>query len=179
VHKNLVQIQEAMVENLRNNLKVLDISDPRPVILAVLALAEKPLIEEEIVTRTHLGASDVRKRIGAMLDKNLLVKDSAHASGRVAYELRPDIDRIVAAEIRSKLEAVRSNTQSRVAECESLLESARTEFDDYDRLMAKYLGERVCKLRLMTGFMAKQASLLRLLEPGHEGIEEIKKISVT
>lgn len=178
MHKNLVKVQEKIVENVKENLKTFEISDRRPVMIAVLACAERPLTEEEIRGRTGIRASEVRKALGLLTGKELVVKTPDRPSGKVGYELNPDMEKVVQRNIQSKIEAVSSNTKSHVAECESLLKSDNGEFDDYDRLMARYLREKICKMKLISAVMTKRNALLRLLDAGSEEHAEIKKIPI-
>ena len=69
MHRDLVKVQEKIVENIGENLKTLEISDKRPVIVSVLAIAERPLAEEEIAARARLGSKEVRKGLGSLLKK--------------------------------------------------------------------------------------------------------------
>ena len=179
MHKNLVRIQENMLENFRENLKIFEVADKKPIIIPVLVLAERPLTEEEIVARTRIGANEARKGLDWLAKKDFITKDTDGTSGKVVYELNGDIEKIVAGHIQSKLEAVRSNTKKHISECDGLLESAKAEFDDYDRLMAKYLRERISKMKLVTAIMTKRSSLLRLLDSGNAESAEISKISIS
>jgi len=178
MHKNLVRIQEKMVENVRENLKTLEISDKRPMIVSVLACAERPLIEEEIKARTRIGAQEVRKCLGLLVNKEFLVKTTDEPSGKVAYELNPDMEKIALRGIQSKVEAVRTNTKSHMAEYESLLESAKAEFNDYDRLMARILREKINKMKLISAILTRRSAILRLLDSGLDESAEIKKITI-
>jgi len=178
MHKNLVRIQEKMVENVEENLKTLEISDKRPMIVSVLAMAERPLAEEEIVGRTRLGAHEVRKCLGLLVGKELVVKAPEEPSGKVVYELNPRIEQIALRGVQSKIEAVRSNTKSHMAEYENLLESGMAEFDDYDRLMARFLKEKIHRMKLISAVMTRRTALLRLLEGSEEESAEIKKITI-
>ena len=94
MHKDLVRIQEKMVENVGENLRTLEISDKRPMIVSVLALAERPLAEEEIAARTRVGPNEVRKGLGFLVKKELVVKSADGPSGKVGYELNPDVEKI-------------------------------------------------------------------------------------
>ncbi len=178
MHKNLVRIQERIVENVRENMKTLEISDEKPMIISVLACAERPLTDEEIIARTGVGADQVQKCLAFLTGKELLVKAEEEPSGRVEYELNPDIEKITLRNIQSKIEAVGSNTKSGVNECESLLESGKAEFDDYDRLMAKYLREKIGKMKLVSAVMSRRSALLRLLDSSAEEGAEIKRITI-
>ena len=178
MHKNLVRIQERIVENVRENLKTLEISDERPVIISILACAERSLTEEEILSRTDIGADQIRKCIALLVDKELVVKAGKGSSGRVEYELNPDMEKIALRSIQSKIKTVGSNTKSSVNECESLLESGKAEFDDYDRLMARYLREKIGKMKLVSAVMTRRSVLLRLLDSSAEESAEIKRITI-
>ena len=178
MHKDLVRIQEKMVENIVENLKTLEISDKRPVIVSVLAIAEKPLAEEEIAARARLGSKEVRKDLGSLLKKELVVESPAGPSGRVGYELSPDVEKVALRNIRSKIETVRSRLESHVAECEGLLESGKAEFDDYDRLMAKYLREKIKRMKAVSTIMTRRTALLRLLDSGGGEKSGIKEITI-
>ena len=142
MHKNLVRIQKEIVENVKENLGTFEISDKRPVIVSALACAEGPLTEEETAARTGMGANEVRKALGLLTANGFVVKNPKGLSGKAGYELNPDMERVALRNIRSKTEAVSSNTKGHAAECEKLLESGKAEFDDYDRLMARFLREK-------------------------------------
>lgn len=178
MHRDLVRIQEKMVENVGENLRTLEISDKRPLIVSVLVIAEKPLAEDEIAARTRLGANEVKKGLDYLLKKELVVESAVGASGRVGYELSPEVEKVALKSIRSKIEAVRSNTESHVAECEALLESGKAEFDDYDRLMARYLREKIKRMKAVSTIMTRRTALLRLLDSGLQQKGEIKKITI-
>ncbi len=178
MHENLVRIQEKMVENIGENLKTLEISDKRPVIVSVLAIAEKPLAEEEIAARAHLGSKEVRKGLAFLLKRELVVESAGGSSGRVGYELSPDVEKIALRNIRSKIEAVRSGLESHVAECEGLLESGKAEFDDYDKLMARILREKIKRMKAVSTIMTRRTALLRLLDSSVEEKAEIKRITI-
>jgi hypothetical protein len=178
MHKNLVRIQEKMVSDVAQNLKIFEISDKRPLILLVLAIAERALAEREIAARTRLGASVVRKGLGNLVKKDFIVAAAPEASRERVYELNPDLEKIAARNIHSKIETLRSNKASQVAEYESLLESAKAEFDDYDRLMARYLRGKINRMKFLTAVMTKRNSLLRLLDSGDGDNAEIRKISI-
>jgi len=178
MHKDLVRIQEKMVENVGENLRTLEISDKRPVIVSALAIAEKPLSEDEIAARTRLGLNEVRKGLGSLLQKELVKESKDGHSGRLAYELNPEAEKTALKNIQKKIEAVRSNTLSHVAECEALLESGKAEFDDYDRLMARYLQEKIKRMKAVSAIMTRRTALLRLLDSSVEEKGEIKKITI-
>ena len=177
MHKNLVRIQEKVVEGAKENLKIFEISDKRPLIIPVLACAERPLTEDEIVARTKIDAKAVHKGLAYFVKEALVIEAPDDRTGQPVYEINPHLEKVVLGEMQSKIEAVRSNMKSHMAEYENLLESAKGEFDDYDRLMAKYLREKMGKMRLLFTMMTKRSSLLRLLGSGGEGAE-IKKISI-
>jgi predicted DNA-binding transcriptional regulator len=178
MHRDLVKVQEKIVENIGENLKTLEISDKRPVIVSLLAIAERPLAEEEIAARARLGSKEVRKGLGSLLKKDLVVESAAGASGRVGYELSPEVEKMALRNVRSKIEAVRSRLESHVAECEGLLESGKAEFDDYDSLMAKYLREKIKRMKAVSTIMTRRTALLRLLDSSAEEKAEIKRITI-
>ncbi len=178
MHQNLVRIQEEIVKSVKENLKTLDVSDKRPVIIALLACAEGPLTEEEVAVRTRIGATEVGKTLGLLTANELVVKNPKGLSGKVEYELNPDIERIALRNIQSKTEAVGNNTKTHAAECEKLLESAKAEFDDYDRLMARLLREKINKMKIITAVMTKRNALLKLLDSSPGESAEIKKITI-
>ncbi|MGA2107977.1 MAG: hypothetical protein ABSH25_10080 [Syntrophorhabdales bacterium] len=178
MHKDLVRVQEKIVENIGENLRTLEISDKRPVIVSVLAIAERPLAEEEIAARARLGSKEVREGLGSLLKKELVVESADKSSGRVGYELSPDVEKTALRNIRSKIEAVRSSIESHVAECEGLLGSGKAEFDDYDRLMAKYLREKIKRMKAVSTIMTRRTALLRLLDSSAEEKAEIKRITI-
>ena len=60
----------------------------------------------------------------------------------------------------------------------ALLQSARAEFDDYDRLMARILREKIHKMKLISAVMTRRSALLRLLDSSVEESGEIKKITI-
>jgi hypothetical protein len=99
-------------------------------------------------------------------------------TGDSAYELHPEIGRMAAHNIQAKIEALRKNAKSHLDTCESLLESAREEYDGYDILMSKYLLERIAKMKFVTAVMARHSSLLRLLDSSGAGGDTITKIAI-
>ena len=107
-----------------------------------------------------------------------MVESAAGASGRVGYELSPEVEKMALRNVRSKIEAVRSRLESHVAECEGLLESGKAEFDDYDRLMAKYLREKIKRMKAVSTIMTRRTALLRLLDSSAEEKAEIKRITI-
>ncbi|HUJ68729.1 MAG TPA: hypothetical protein VLW86_04365 [Syntrophorhabdales bacterium] len=178
MHEDLVRIQETIVRNVGENLRTLEISDKRPVIVSALAIAEKPLAEDEMAARTRLGSKEVRKDLAFLLKTGLVAESEDGTSGRKGYELSPEIEKIALRNIQSKFEAVRSNTESHVAECEALLESGKAEFDDYDRLMARYLREKIKRMKAVSLIMTRRTALLRLLDSSVQEKGEIKKITI-
>jgi len=164
MHKNLVRVQEEIVGNVRENLKALEISDKRPVIVSALACAEGPLTEEELVARTGIGTKEIRKSLAALSDKEFVVESRERPAGIVRYELHPRMEQAVLRSIRTKTEAIGANTRGHMDECEKLIESGTPEFDDYDRLMARFLGERINKMRLFATILTKRNALLNLLD---------------
>jgi len=178
MHKDLMRVQEKIVENVGENLRTLEISDKRPVIVSALAIAEKALAEDEIAARTHLALKEVRKGLGSLLQKELVKESKDGHSGRVGYELHPEAEKMALRSIQKKIESVRSNTLSHVVECEALLESGRAEFDDYDRLMAKYLQEKIKRMKAVSAIMTRRTALLRLIDSSVGEKGEIKKITI-
>jgi DNA-binding transcriptional regulator GbsR (MarR family) len=179
MHSNLVRIQENMLENFKENMKILETTDKKPIIIAALALAERPLTEEEIAARTRMSANEVRKSLGSLVKIAVIIKDTNDGSGKDVYELNADMEKILAGHVQSKLEALRNNTKKHISKCEELLETSKAEFDDYDRLMAKYLRERISKMKLVTTIMTKRSSFLRLLDSGSDESGRINKISIS
>jgi|WetSurMetagenome_2_1015567.scaffolds.fasta_scaffold303295_1 hypothetical protein len=177
MHKNLVRIQEKVVEGAKENLRILEISDKRLLIIPVLACAERPLTEEEIVTRATMDVKAVHEGLAYLTRESFVITTPDDRTGHAVYEINPQLEKVVLRDVQTKAEAVRSNMKSHMAECESLLEAAKGEFDDYDRLMAKYLREKIGKIGLVLAVMTRRSSLLRLLESDGEGTE-IKKISI-
>jgi len=51
-------------------------------------------------------------------------------------------------------------------------------YNEYDTLMAKFLREKVNKMKLVAAIMTKRNSLLRLLDTGVEESAKIEKISI-
>jgi DNA-binding transcriptional regulator GbsR (MarR family) len=176
MHRNLTSVQKNMAENVGEILGILDISDKRPVILSALGCAEKPLSEKEVTQRTGIG----RKTVSLCLDrlKEIGVVVAAESDRDVTYELTADMEKVILGNMRAKIDAIRAMVKRHVGECETLLESAREEYDDYDRLMARYLRERVSKMKFLSTVMTKRSALLRLLDSGEEGNAEITKIPI-
>jgi hypothetical protein len=178
MHRNLVTIQEEIIENARENLEILEIRDKKLMIAPVLAVAERPLSEREIADRAGVGEDEIRKGLDYWIERDLVVKTGSNASGEVVYELNPEMEKIAARNIQSKLEALRNNSKKRLAECDKLLESAKAEFDDYDMLMAKYLRERIGKIKFLAAIITRRNSLLHLLDSSEAQNAEIKRISI-
>jgi hypothetical protein len=173
MHKNLVVIQQKIVENSRESLKILEVEDQGLMILPALAVAERPLSEQEIIDRTGASAGEIRKRLEYFVGRSLVVK-----AKEAVYELNPEMEKIMARIVQEKIVALRKNTQEHMAECERLLNSARAEYDDYDILMSKYLRDRIAKMKLVVAILTRRNSLLRLLDSAGEGNSEITKISI-
>jgi hypothetical protein len=178
MHKNLAMIQDKMVENVREALSILEVPDNKALIISVLAVAENPLARQEIMERTRIVDSECFMGLDALIDRDLVVAEGVNASGESVYGLNPKMEKIAARSIHSKIEALRSNTKKHVAQYESLLESAKGEFDGYDTLMAKFLSERIGKIKLIVALMTRRSSLLRLLDSGDGEGSEIKKIEI-
>jgi len=178
MHRNLVTIQQEIIESVRGNLEILEIQDKRFMIAPALAVAERPLSEREIADRAGVGDDEIRKGLDYWIDRDLVVKTGLNASGEAVYELNPEMEKIAARNIQSKLEALRNNSKKHLAECEKLLESAKAEFDDYDILMVKYLRERIGKIKFLVAIMTRRNLLLNLLDSSDAQNAEIKKISI-
>jgi len=173
MHKNLAAVQQKMVENARESLKILAIDDQKLMIVPALAAAEKPLSDREIADRTRISTEEIRKGLEYFIERGLVVK-----SGDALYELNPEMATVAARNIQAKIEALRKNTKTHLAECERLLESAKAEYDGYDVLLSKYLRERIAKMKLITSLMTRRNSLLSLLDSSGEGGTEITKIAI-
>lgn len=177
MHQNLTRIQEIMVNGMINYLKILEVSDKRPVIMSVLALAEKPLDAKEITTRSGLNVKDVNKGLSSLTQKGLII-ESTQKKGIFAYELTDDLEGAVARNMQSKTEALKRKMKNDIHECDKLLKEAKSDFNEYDRLMAKYLKEKINKMKIATAIMAKRGSLLHILDTGAQDSADIKKISI-
>jgi DNA-binding transcriptional regulator GbsR (MarR family) len=176
MHKNLASAQRSLIKNVEEILGIFDVSDRKPIIVSALACAEKPLSQADISDRTDLDRPTVISCL-ERLEENKVVS-AVEVSGITTYELSTDLEKAVFRSIQSKMDAVRTTVERHAGECETLLESARREYDDYDTLMAKYLRERVGKIKVMTSVMAKRSALLRLLDPGEEEHDEIRRITI-
>ena len=142
-------------------------------IVPALAVAEKPLSAQEIADRTNISVEEIHRNLEYFLKRNLVV-----STGDAAYELNPDRGKIIAQNIQERIETLRKNTKNNLAECENLLGSASAEYDGYDILMAKYLRERIAKMKLFTAFMTRRSSLIRLLDSSGEDNPEITKVTI-
>jgi DNA-binding transcriptional regulator GbsR (MarR family) len=178
MHQNLTQLQEKIVDNVKEYLKILEVTDKRPVIVPVLALAERPLTEQEITARSRLSAKDVHKGLTFLTKNDLIVETVGKDSGKIVYELNCDMEKVIARNIQEKIEDLRRKMKSHVVEYEDLLESAKADYNEYDTLMAKFLREKVNKMKLVAAIMTKRNSLLRLLDTGVEESAKIEKISI-
>jgi hypothetical protein len=178
MHGNLVRVQQEIVENVKENLKILEVSDKRPVIVSVLACAEGPLTEQDIAARADIGAKEIGKILAVLSDKEVVVRSQERPTGKVVYELNPRMEQIVFRNIKSKTETLGRNTKGHMDECEKLIESATAEFDDYDRLMARYLREKIGRMRLFTTILTKRTAFLNLLDASVGEGGKITKIPV-
>lgn len=173
MHKNLIAVQEKMVENARESLQILEVEDPKYLILAALAVAEKPLSEQEIGSRIHSGSGEVRRGLDDFIERGVVME-----TGDALYEFHPEIDKVLARNVQTKIEALRKSQTSHLAVCEKLLESGRAEYDLYDTLMSRFLWERIAKMRLIAAIMSRRNALLQLMQSGDAGSDEITKIAI-
>jgi DNA-binding transcriptional regulator GbsR (MarR family) len=173
MHNNLVAIQEKMVKSVRENMKVLEIYDSRCLILAALAAAEKPLGLSDLIQRTELREKEAGNAVKSLAEKGIIIQ-----SGKDAYDFNPEMEKAVALSVQEKLDALRANMKREASEYESLLKSGQAEFDDYDRLMAKYLNERIAKMKLIASVLLRRNSLLRLLDNTRNEDAGIEKLSI-
>jgi hypothetical protein len=173
MHKNLIAVQERMVQNIRESLDILEVPDQKYLVLPALAVAEKPLSASELAGRTGLEEGQIRHNLDDFLARGVVLKEEGDV-----YELNPEMDKIIAGNIQSKVEALRKIHLQHVSECESLLESGKKEYDPYDLLMSKYLKERLIKMKWITAVMTRRHRLLHLLNPDAADGEEMTKITI-
>jgi DNA-binding transcriptional regulator GbsR (MarR family) len=172
MHENLARIQAELVSAIKETLKIFEISDVRPLLMAALSVAEKPLTEAEILARTGLKARTASQGLAALVDRAVLVREGDR------FEIGQAPDRAFAGLVQERAEAVRSGIRRRLAACETLLESGRAAFDDRDWLMAKLLRERLGLLRGLTTLLARRSALFRLASADGPEPARIEKVPI-
>ena len=180
MHANLHQIQDIIVSGVREWEDHHRVHPPRLEVLAVLALAEKPLTRQEIALRAGISRPDSDGFVQRLLDQGLLqpVRPGLSAeeeSFEAAHDLEESVTRLAEARLAELVERL----EPRLSRAQELLESCRSQFDGFDWLVAKNLRRKIRGFHRLLKLAHSRKHLLSLL--GDENVKgsHLQKVSIT
>ena len=179
MHGKLKNIQKDLISNMRNNLEILEVEDEKPIIITTVAMAEKPLSESEIVTRSQCSKSAIKKELKILIEKDIIVITSIKGKKGEFFEINPDIDDVLSKRIREKVKKVSKNNVMTLEKAKDTISEIREDLDERDRLYANIMFRKVKNLERINKMTLKYIQIFNFFGPGDSDKKKIKKITVT
>jgi hypothetical protein len=179
MHANLHQIQELIIQAIREWQEHHRAHPPRLEVVAALALAEKPLTRQELALRAGLARPETDAFVQLLLTHGLLT--CTHPDAAVeeqtlegAHDLEETLSRLA----HHRLDEMVNRLEPRVAKARELLESCRTQFDGFDWLVARQFRLKINGLERLLRLARQRDRLLGLIGSGDVVSAPLKPVSI-
>jgi len=176
MHRNLVIVQESMIQCVADVLEILEIRNMKPLVIAALKVSEKPLTAEEIGVRTKLDQAALKEILDDLTEKGIIAGEGPE--GHQRYDFAERAGHRFMETLHSKARAVMQRVRSHLDASRKLMAEGKGEFDSYDSLMARFLGEKLHKAEMAAQILKKKVFFFDFLESHREEEESVKRIPV-
>ncbi|MEW5819162.1 MAG: hypothetical protein AB1782_03140 [Cyanobacteriota bacterium] len=175
MHNNIRNIQQTLIELVKENLEIFELKTKKPIVIATLGVAEKPLSIIEILERSGLRLEEVEPVLSHCVDKGVVNKIE---DNNTLYEFNLQAHKIIAENIRTKIIKASKNVECKLGHINKLMVASQSEYDQFDRLMLKYLNCKLRKMEFIHKFISKKIMLFNFLNDSEVKDSPIKKIDI-
>lgn len=176
MHRNLVKVQESMIQCVADVLEIAEIRNMKPLVIAALKISEKPLTAEELGVRTKLDKAELKKILDDLTEKGIITCEGPE--GHQCYDFADRAGHRLMETLHSKARAVMQRVRAHLDESRKLMTEGKGEFDGYDSLMARFLGEKLHKAEMVAQILKKKVFFFDFLESHREEGDSVKRIPV-
>lgn len=176
MHKNLLKVQESMVECVKQALDIFEITDRKPLVIAALKIGEKPLSISDLKARTKLDDGEISKILARLIEKEMVTESLIN--NQKHYEMSDEIGKKFISMIHSKIKSIQKIVATQIDESRKLMSDGKKEFNEYDALMARFLGEKLHKAEVIAHIMKRKVFFFDFLESCKEDCDPIKRIKI-
>jgi len=173
MHRNLVKVQESMIQCVADVLEIAEIRNMKPLVITALKISEKPLTSEEIQARTKLDPAAVKEILDDLEEKGIIIKD-----GNQCFDFADRAGHRFMETLHSKARAVMQRVKSHLDNSRKLMAEGKGEFDSYDSLMARFLGEKLHKAEMIAQILKRKIFFFDFLESNRGEGDSVKRIPV-
>ncbi|MBF0547763.1 MAG: hypothetical protein HQM08_25220 [Candidatus Riflebacteria bacterium] len=180
MHPNLLKIQSLVIHGIKEVRSMEMARIHHPELVATLVMAEKPLTVKEIVQRAEVSQDEAEKFVFHMLDKGIVAQASLiDSEGSRAYEMVGDIDEVLGAVMKSRIDQFVDQLEQKLSEAERLLESSRSEFDSFDFLYSRIVETKLRRLRKFNSLLQRRSQIWDFFqEAGPKNIQSPKRVEI-